>query len=199
MDWKSLLANVAPVIAGIVTGPFAPLAVGATAALSSLLLGKTDATTDELTVAVQNATPEQLFAIKQLDMQWEKNRQDFLTAQGLQAIQSDTLDVDNTKDARARDVAIVQKSGENIRADLAVVFVCVGLIACIGVLVFFPDKISGEVIGVVTTIASIFGLCLRDYFNFEFGSSRASRNKDDVIATMASTANGTPTNTPPTQ
>lgn len=196
MDWKSLLANVAPVIAGIVTGPFAPLAVGATAALSSLLLGKTDATTDELTAAVQNATPEQLFAIKQLDMQWEKNRQDFLTAQGLQAIQSDTLDVDNTKDARARDIAIVQKSGENIRADLAVVFVCLGLIACLASMIFMRSQITGEVMGVVTAIASIFGLCLRDYFNFEFGSSRSSRNKDDVIKTMANTANPP---TPPTQ
>lgn len=192
MDWKSLIANVAPVIAGIVTGPFAPLAVGATAALSSLLLGKTTATDDELTAAVQGATPEQVIAIKQLDMQWDKNKNDFLIAQGLQVIQSDQQDLDNTKDARARDVAIVQKSGENIRADLAVVFVCLGLIACICVLVFFPDKISGEVIGVITTIASIFGLCLRDYFNFEFGSSRSSRDKDTTISTMANTANNTP-------
>lgn len=185
MDWKSLLANVAPVIAGIVTGPFAPLAVGATAALSNLLLGKSNGTDAELDAAVQNATPEQLMAVKQLDMQWEKNRQDFLLAQGLQTIQSDQQDLDNTKDARARDVAIVQKSGENIRADLAVVFVAIGLMVCLACLVFKPANLGGEAFGVITTIAGIFGLCLRDYFNFEFGSSRSSRNKDDTISAMA--------------
>jgi hypothetical protein len=186
MDWKKLIAGVAPTIAGLVTGPFAPLAMGATAALSNLLLGKSDGTDDELAAAVQNMTPEQQIAVKQLDMQWEKQRQDFLLAQGQQQLDSDRLDTQNTADARARDIAL-SAHGENWRADAAVVFVCLGLISCLLSLAFFRDRLPGEAVGIISTIAGIFGGCLKDYFNFEFGSSRESRQKDAVIANVATT------------
>lgn len=59
------------------------------------------------------------------------------------------------------------------------------LIACLGVLTFWRDQVPGEVVGVISTVAGIAGACLRDAFQFEFGSSRGSRDKDALLAQRA--------------
>lgn len=85
-------------------------------------------------------------------------------------------------DARARDVALAQAGKRNLRADLMVLLDALGLVACLVVLVLYGDDMPGEAVGLVSTIASFFGLSLRDAHQFEFGSSRGSRNKDDRFA-----------------
>lgn len=85
------------------------------------------------------------------------------------------------QDARKRDVALVQAGHHNLRADLMVLAVTVGLVACLLVLVQYKDAIPGEVVGILSTISGIFGACLKDAFQFEFGSSRSSKDKDEAI------------------
>lgn len=88
-------------------------------------------------------------------------------------------------DARTHDIELRKLTGgQNIRADLAVLAVVLGLIACLGVMVMFKDKMPGEVVGILSTIAGIFGACLKDYFAFEFGSSRSSQIKDATISNL---------------
>lgn len=86
------------------------------------------------------------------------------------------------QDARKRDIALAQAGQHNRRADLMVLLDVVGLIACLVVLALFRKEIPAEVAGLLTTIASLFGLCLRDAHQFEFGSSRGSREKDNLLA-----------------
>lgn len=86
------------------------------------------------------------------------------------------------KDARARDVALHQAGYMNKRADLMVVADVVGLIACLVALTLYRISMPSEVAGLLTTIATLFGLCLRDAHQFEFGSSRGSREKDTLLA-----------------
>lgn len=86
------------------------------------------------------------------------------------------------KDARDRDVKMRQAGYDNKRADLMVLFDVIGLIACLAVLGFFRKDVPGEVVGLLSSIASIFGVCLRDAHQFEFGSSRGSRDKDVLLA-----------------
>lgn len=85
------------------------------------------------------------------------------------------------KDARDRDVKLHQAGYENKRADYMVLFDVIGLIACLVVLALFRKDIPGEVVSLLSTIASLFGLCLRDAHQFEFGSSRGSREKDMML------------------
>lgn len=86
------------------------------------------------------------------------------------------------KDARNRDVDVRRLTGgSNARADVMILGAVLGLVACLAVLVFFRKEIPGEVVGIVSTIAGIFGACLRDAFQFEFGSSRGSREKDAIL------------------
>jgi hypothetical protein len=88
-------------------------------------------------------------------------------------------------DARARDVKIAQAGRRNVRADVMVLLDVIGLIACLIVLCFFREKIPGEAIGLISTIAATFGLCLRDAHQFEFGSSRSSQTKDVTISNLS--------------
>ena len=86
-------------------------------------------------------------------------------------------------DARARDIEVRKlSSGTNWRADFAVIAVVIGLIACLYVLMQYKSELPGEVTGILSTIAGIFGACLKDYFAFEFGSSRSSRQKDELLS-----------------
>lgn len=89
------------------------------------------------------------------------------------------------QDARARDIAFVKAGRHNTRADVMVLLDAVGLVACLVVLTLFRQDIPGEVVGLLSTIAGIFGLCLRDAHQFEFGSSRGSREKDGLLAQAA--------------
>lgn len=84
--------------------------------------------------------------------------------------------------ARARDVELAKSGRSNVRADLMVAGVTLGLIACIGVLAIYRSQVPGEVVGILSTVAGIFGSCLKDAFGFEFGSSRSSKEKDALIA-----------------
>lgn len=127
-------------------------------------------------------TPEEALAAIRADAQLQvafQQRVLELDAQLEQAYLADR------SDARSRDVEMRKLTGgKNTRADVMVLGAVIGLIACLGVLGFFRQQVPGEVVGIVSTIAGIFGACLRDAFQFEFGSSRGSREKDDLIANL---------------
>lgn len=83
--------------------------------------------------------------------------------------------------ARARDIALAQATGSpNYRANWMIVGDVVGLLACLTFLVMVPDA-PADVRTMVGVIASYFGLSLRDAHQFEFGSSRGSREKDALM------------------
>jgi hypothetical protein len=86
------------------------------------------------------------------------------------------------QDARGRDVAYVHAGRRNVRADVMVALDAVGLMVCLVVLALFSDRLAGEAIALISTVASIFGLCLRDAHQFEFGSSRGSAEKTELLA-----------------
>lgn len=88
------------------------------------------------------------------------------------------------QDARARDVTLMNAGRLSRRADWMVIGAAVGLALCLVMLVFFSKGLPGEVVMAITTIMSIFGLCLKDAYNFEFGSSRGSKEKDDAISAL---------------
>lgn len=113
-----------------------------------------------------------------------------LALQFRQAVMANEADLDKAfladrENARQRDVQLAQAGFRNRRADYMVALDVVGLVGCLLVLVFFRASIPGEVVGILSTIAGIFGACLRDAHQFEFGSSRSSQQKDETIRDLA--------------
>lgn len=86
------------------------------------------------------------------------------------------------QDARGRDLAFVQAGRSNVRADIMVVSAALGLVLCLASLAYYSDNLPGEAVGIISTIAGIFGACLKDAYAFEFGSSRGSKEKDSTVA-----------------
>lgn len=110
---------------------------------------------------------------------------EFQQAMGAQQGELEKAYLADRSDARSHDTEIRKlNGGHNYRADLAVMSVVIGLITCLYVLVQLKGQITGEAIGIISTIAGLLGSCLKDYFAFEFGSSRSSRDKDELIARM---------------
>lgn len=104
-----------------------------------------------------------------------------------------TLEIEDRRDARARDLAMRQAGQENRRADLMIVGDVVGLLACLTAMVAITVLgVKGDVPpallamnGPIGTLAGFFGAGLRDAHQFEFGSSRGSKQKDSVLAGFA--------------
>lgn len=93
---------------------------------------------------------------------------------------------DDRKDARARDVELRKLTrGKNRRQDLMIIGDWLGLISCVVAAVLFKSQMSGEVFTIVSMITMHFLNNLKNAHGFEFGSSRSSQNKDDVIGDIA--------------
>lgn len=86
--------------------------------------------------------------------------------------------LDDKRDARVRDVALMTAGRGNRRADIMVIAAAIGLTGCLVCLIVLQGKLPGEATGIISTIAGIFGACLKDAYGFEFGSSRGSQMKD---------------------
>ncbi len=91
--------------------------------------------------------------------------------------------------ARERDVSMIQTGHRNYRADVMVIAAAVGMIMCLASLAYFANHLPGEAVGIISTIAGIFGACLKDAYAFEFGSSRGSKDKDTTVASILSRLN----------
>jgi hypothetical protein len=98
------------------------------------------------------------------------------------------LDIDLEKayladrhNARSRDVEMRKAGYSNSRADFMVAGAGLVLIACLLALTLLKQEITGEAVGIISTIAGIAGACLKDAFGFEFGSSRGSKEKDMLM------------------
>lgn len=86
--------------------------------------------------------------------------------------------------ARLRDMALAQAGRSNLRADIMVVSAALGLVSCLITITLYRTSLPGEAVGIISTIAGIFGSCLKDAYAFEFGSSRGSKLKDGKLSAL---------------
>lgn len=98
------------------------------------------------------------------------------------------LVMEDRSNARLRDTTLSQSGRRNLRGDIMVLSALLGLLGCLAALTIFKMSLSGEVVGIVSTIAGIFGSCLKDAYAFEFGSSRGSKEKETHLIDLLSGA-----------
>ena len=83
--------------------------------------------------------------------------------------------------ARDRDVALAQAGRYNWRADVLAVLAVGGLVVCM----WFIAKDSSmpeRAVNAIMFVAGVLAAAVRDVYSFEFGSSRGSKEKDEIIA-----------------
>lgn len=158
-----LIGQVAPTLATALGGPLAGAAVKQ---LSNVLLGHDGGSTDDIANALQNATPDQLAAIKKVDADFK--------------VQMKSLGVDLSRIAAedrksARDMQIALKS--NLVPTLAVMVIASFIAVTIGTLMGYAkieSAMAGTLVGYISAKAELV-------LSFYFGSSADSEKKDEMI------------------
>lgn len=172
MNWKDLagpIGKAAPILGTLLGGP----AGGAIGTFIAAALG-TPAEPEAVSQAI-TTDPNALVKLQQIAADRERD----LMQIHLQAVQADFAD---RASARARDIAMIKAGRTNTRANVMVWGAVAGLLACLIALVTFRAQIPGEAVGIISTVAGIFGSCLKDAYAFEFGSSKGSKDKDQILA-----------------
>lgn len=164
-DWKSIVKSIAPVIGTAIGGPFGGAAM---AALSKGLLGKENATEEELSAAVVGATPEQLATLKKVD-------NDFKVQMRELGIKEDEL-VYKDK-ASAREMFKVNIWPQIL---LSAVFVF-GYFIIMGLLISGSINIDKDVMVLVTAVIGVLTAGVTGILQFWFGSSLGSKEKTASI------------------
>ena len=168
MDLTKILATVAPWIGTAIAGPLGGMAVEAAANA----FGLTEKTTDALKNALSGATPEQLLALKQADQAFAVQMQQagFANIEKLAA-----LSVDNTKDARAMQVA----TRSRVPAVLAVLIT----LGFFGVLIgMMTDMLKAGENQALLIMLGALGAAWGAVVNYFFGSSAGSQAKTELLA-----------------
>ena len=123
MNFKNILAKVAPFIASMIGGPFAG---AATRVLSETLLGKDNASIDELEDALSKASPEQLVKLKQADYDYKIKMKEF----GIDEIR---LLISDKSDARSRETMMKDKMPAILGISISI-----GFFAVLILVIFYP-------------------------------------------------------------
>lgn len=168
MEW---LRTIAPMLGTALAGPLG----GAAASFIADKLGL-EAKTVEAVSEVLNSgrmTPDQISAIKLAEIDFQK----FVMDNGLKLEEIAAKDRDS---ARVRDTAFVQANRWNFRADLLALLAVGGLIVCVWFVARDSD-LPERAVNAIMFVAGVLASAVRDVYNFEFGSSRGSKDKDEQI------------------
>lgn len=165
-----LLRVVAPALGTALGGPIGGLAAQT---ISNLLLGKPDATSDEMSAALISATPEQLAKLKELDNTFK--------------VQMKQLDIDLEKissedrdSARKREMEV-----KDWTPRLIALLTIVAFFTYIAAVTFFPFHVPPDMALVNLAIGWIGGVAT-NVVSYYFGSSSGSDAKNRTIEKLSS-------------
>lgn len=166
-DWKGLVRTIAPTIGTVLSGGN-PLVGMGIKAVSNALLGKPDASEEELSAALQNASAEDLLALKNADHA-------FKTEMAQIGLDEKKLAFDDADSARKREMAVKDKTPAILAYLLTVLFG-----ALLSVLVFGPDIPEGNK-AIIFSMAGSLGTVWIAAMAYYHGSSRGSAEKDVLL------------------
>ena len=161
MSWKDIVASVAPVLGTALGGPFGGMAAKY---LSKALTGDENASEDALEEMVNNANPDLIFKIKELDA-------DFKVEMKRIGLEEKQLAVDDRKDARQ--LFRVDKRPQIV---LSGVFI-LGYFVLVYALITGGFVIDPQQTALVATLIGVLTAGVANIMSFWFGSSSGSKDK----------------------
>lgn len=165
-DWKSIVSTVAPLIGTALGGPMGGMAAKV---VSQTLLGKEDATEDELIAAVMGAPPEQLLLLKEAD-------QKFKVVMKQLGIDEQRLVFEDKDSARKREAAVKDKTPAVLAYVVTVMFTL-----ALGGLYFveIPEANKSTIYLMLGSLGTVWIAAMAYYH----GTSRSSARKDEIRGT----------------
>lgn len=163
-----ILATLAPTVASVMGGPLAGMA---TSALIGAMGLAPETSKEDLMKAVAGATPEQMIKLKEVESQL------ILDLKKLD-VDLEKLSVDNTKDARAREVATKDWTPRTLA------FLIVGLYIGVQAYVLgfvIPEASVNIAMRSLGTLDAAVGLVLGYYFGSSVGSVKKTEQVSDLI------------------
>lgn len=164
-DVKGLLGAVAPTIGTAIAGPLGGLAGRALSDALGLPTGSKDA---DVVKALQNATPDQLLAIRKADQEFQVRMQEL-------GIEAEKLVNDDRASARAREAAVKDKTPM-----VLALLVTMGFFGCLGYMLTNGAPQEGK--DALLIMLGSLGTAWTGVIAYYFGSSASSRAKDAALA-----------------
>jgi hypothetical protein len=168
IDWKSIVGTVAPTIATALGGPLAGVAVKT---LATQLLGKPDASSEEVEAAIVGADPQTLLRLKEIDAEFKKT----IVDAGIKLEQIASEDRDS---ARQREIAVK----DHTPAILAYA-VTVGFFGTLGFLLISGKPDTGG--DALLVMLGSLGTAWAGIMAYYYGSSSGSRKNQEALAHIA--------------
>lgn len=172
MDWKNVIGKLAPTVAVGLGGPLA----GGVVSLLGDLFGVSEPTQEKIKGIIESGqmTGEHVAALKALEMKLKAEEQE-------RGFKYAELEVKDRESARQRDAALMAAGKRNYRAD--VMFVLAVVVICALVWLVWKDTSLNEFLkGIVTLVLGRFLGYLDNIYNFEYGTTRASAVKTELLA-----------------
>ena len=164
---KALVATVAPTVATALGGPLAGVA---TRAIAGVLLGRDDATLEEVEAALASATPGDLVKLKELEFNFRAEMEQA-------GIELERIATDDRASARLR-----QARMKDWTPSVLGVVILLGFFGTLGWLFWFGLPASGG--EVLLIMVGALSALVTQVANFFFGSSAGSKAKDGIIADL---------------
>lgn len=165
IDWRKVLGTVAPVLATAAGGPLAGVAAKT---LASKLLGKPEATQEEIETAIVSASPETLIKLKEIELQFELDMQKV-------GIDFEKLATDDRASARAREVAVRDRTPA-----LLAFLITLGFFGTLGWMLAYGKPASGG--DALLVMLGALGGAWASVCSYYFGSSAGSKLKTEAMA-----------------
>lgn len=172
MSWQQTLLKLAPTVASALGGPLA----GAAVVALGEIFGVSEPTQEKIKEIIEGGqmTGEQLSAIKTLELRLKAEEQE-------RGFRYAELEIRDRESARARDSALAHAGIKNYRAD-SMYFLSVVVICVLVYLTWIDGGINEYVKGIITLVLGRFLGYLDNIYNFEFGTTRGSALKSELLA-----------------
>lgn len=163
MDWKKTL----PFIGALATGNIPGLVSAAASAIGDALGLPVEPTPAAIDKALSSATPEQMAALKSIDADLKIKMRGF-------DVEEKRIEVDNTKDARAMQVAT-----RSYTPDILAILIVTGFFSILTAMLMGKLKLDDNqsLLILLGALSAGFGSVL----NYFFGSSNGSQAKDRLL------------------
>ncbi len=167
-DWKSIVGTVAPGLATALGGPLAGMAVKA---VSSAVLGKQDASEDEIARAITAGGPDVLQKLRAADQQFQLDMKKL-------DIDLEKISTDDRASARDREKSVKDKTPALISLASFI-----GFFAILGVLIFkdIPAGANNAVMIMLGALGGIVTSITAYYFGSSAGSAAKSKAMDELL------------------